>query len=209
MIKLGNFLVLLFIVIVMTSLASIAFAQCPSCGGVEDWTASATSFLEGKPINDTQPSLIPPQLARLSNTEFNSSLLKKNTIQASNGKSNLTATSAPNISLNDIYALPNPVNSGSPVMLNAIFGNNSLNSFSNTKANILPEDTMTVYVIIRNSAGVDVSKVNLEPISGENYAGIWNANVTEDIYNATVVASAFGTSKTFNDALKIEVSKTA
>ncbi|MCJ7445552.1 MAG: hypothetical protein MUO26_13700 [Methanotrichaceae archaeon] len=209
MTKSGNFLVFLFLLVAMTNLASIAFAQCPSCGGVEDWTASATSFLEGKPINDTQPSLNPPQLARLSNTEFNSSLLQKNTIQASNGKSNLAATPAPNISLKNIYALPNPVNSGSPILLNVIFGNNSLNTLINTTANNLSVGTMTVYAIIRNSAGTDVSKVNLEPISGEGYAGIWNANVTAGIYNATVAASAFGTSKTFDDALQIEVSKTA
>jgi len=68
---------------------------------------------------------------------------------------------------------------------------------------------MVVYAIIRNSTGEDISRINLERISGEGYAGIWNANVTAGVYNVTVVASSLGTSKTFNDALQIEISKVA
>jgi hypothetical protein len=207
--KSGNLKVILILVAVMTSLASTASAQCASCGGAEDWTATAISFLEGKPINDTPPSLSGPQLARLSNKEFNSSLLKKNTTQASIGKNNLPATPASNIDLIDVYASPNPVSSESPVMLNANFGTGSSMLLSNKTANNLSTGLITVYAIIKNSAGADVSKVNLEPISGADYAGIWNANATAGIYNATIIASVLDSSKTFSDALQIEVSKAA
>jgi hypothetical protein len=108
-----------------------------------------------------------------------------------------------NISLKDINARPNPANSGSPVMITASFGDNSSNSQS------IPETNMTAYATIKNSAGVEVGKVNLERTSGEEYAGIWNANLTAGVYKATIVASASGVSKTFNDALQIDVSKAA
>jgi hypothetical protein len=49
--------------------------------------------------------------------------------------------------------------------------------------------------------------VNLERITKEKYVAIWNANLTAGVYKATIVASAQGVSKTFNDALQIDVSK--
>jgi hypothetical protein len=66
---------------------------------------------------------------------------------------------------------------------------------------------MTVYATIKDSAGVEVGKVNLEHTSGDSFAGIWSSNLTAGAYNATIVASALGVSKTFNDALQIDVSK--
>ncbi len=36
-----------------------------------------------------------------------------------------------------------------------------------------------------------------------------NTNVTAGVYKATIVASAYGASKTFDDVLQIEVSKAA
>ena len=99
--------------------------------------------------------------------------------------------------------MPNPVNSGNPVMITTSFGNNSSDSQS------IPETNMTAYATIKNSDGVEVGKVNLEHTSGEEYAGIWNANPTAGAYKATIVASASGASKTFNDALQIDVSKAA
>jgi hypothetical protein len=196
----GILIVTVALIVVMASLASTAYAICSTCGGEQDWAASANNFLEGKPINDTPSSLSNPQQARLKNTEFNSSLLKEDTGKPANNPNNLAVTSTLNVSLKDINAMPNPVNSGSPVMITTSFGNNSSNSQS------IPETNMTAYATIRNSAGVEVGKVNLERTSGEEYAGIWNANPTEGVYKATIVASASGVSKTFNDALQIEVS---
>ena len=196
-------MVLVSIMVIGASLSFNAFAICKTCGGDQDWSASANNFLEGKPINDTPSSLSNPQQNRLRNLDFNSNLLKDNTSKSTNSPNNLAATPTINISLKNINAMPNPANSGSPVMITASFGNNSSNSQS------IPETNMTAYATIKNSAGVEVGKVNLERTSGEEYAGIWNANLTAGVYKATIVASASGVSKTFNDALQIDVSKAA
>ena len=212
-------IVLIFAVVVTSSLAPIAFATCSHWGGDapdQDWASSAANFIEGKPINETPSSLSNPQQWRLKNAEFNSSLLSDSSGQTSNGVSNPavsntaasnaavtsthTATPTFNIGLKDINAMPNPVNSGSPVMITTSLGINSTNSQS------IPETNMTVYATIKNSAGVEAGKVNLERTSGEEYAGIWNANVASGTYKATIEASGSGGSKTFNDALQIEVS---
>ena len=196
-------MVLVSIMVIVSSLSFNAFAICKTCGAEEDWSASANNFLEGKPINDTPSSLSNPQQNRLRNSDFDSNLLKEATAKSANSPNNLVATSTLNISLKDINAMPNPVNSGSPVMITASFGNNSSDSQS------IPATNMTVYATIKNSAGVEVGKVNLERTSGEEYAGIWNANPAAGVYKATIVASALGASKTFNDALQIDVSKAA
>jgi hypothetical protein len=200
----GILLITVAVIVVTASLASTAYAICSDCGGpVQDWSSSANNFLEGKPINDIPPSLSNPERNRLMNSDFNSNLLKGNTSNLANSPNNLAATSTLNISLKDINAMPNPVNSGSPVMITTTFGNNSSDSQS------IPETNMTAYATIKNSDGLEVGKVNLERTSGEKYAGIWNAIPTAGVYKATIVASASGASKTFNDALQIDVSKAA
>jgi len=196
----GILLITVALIVAMASLASTAYAICSTCGGEQDWAASANNFLEGKPINDTPSSLSNAQQNRLMNSDFNSSLLKEGTGKPANSPNNLATTSTLNISLKDINATPNPVNSGSSVMITTSFGNNGSNPQGN------PETNMTAYATIRNSADVVVGKVNLEHSSGEKYAGIWNANITAGVYKATIIASASGASKTFIDALQIEVS---
>jgi hypothetical protein len=197
----GILVVAIALIVTMASLASTAYGVCSECGGTQDWAASANNFLEGKPINDTPSSLSNPEQARLRN-ELNSNLINENTSKASNSPNNPAQAPALNISLKDARAMPNPVNSGSPVMITADFGNSSSNYLGNAP-------TYNVSAIIRNSAELDVGKVNLERASGEEYAGMWITNVTAGAYKATIVASAFGASKTFNDALRMEVSKAA
>jgi len=195
-------LVLVSIMVIQASLSLNAFgAPCVNCGGEQDWASSASNFLEGKPINDVPSSLSNPQRYRQTNSDFNSSLLKEGTGNTTSNTNNLGATSTLNISLKEINAMPNPANPGKPVMITTRFENNSSNSLGNPAAN------MTVHATIKNSAGAEVGKVNLERISGEEYAGIWNANPTAGVYKATIVASAPGLSKSFNDALQIDVSK--
>jgi hypothetical protein len=197
-------LVLVSIMVIQASLSFNAFgAPCINCGGEEDWTSSANNFLEGKPINDAPSSLSNPQRYRQTNSDFNSSLLKEDTGNTTSNPNNLGASSTLNISLKEINAVPNPVNPGKPVMITTRFGNDSSNSMGN------PVTNMTAYATIKNSAGAEVGKVNLERTSGEEYAGIWNANPTAGVYKATIVASAQGLSKSFNDALQIDVSKAA
>jgi hypothetical protein len=219
-------ILLIFAVVVTSSLAPAAFAACSHCGvdaTEQDWASSAASFMEGKPINDTPSSLSPAQQWRLRNAEYNSSLLRSSTSQAPNQVSNpvvsntaasnvpaVTPTNTPtpmlNIVLNDISAAPNPANFSNPVMITAVFGNNS--SISATPNNLSTSTDLTnmaVYADIKNSAGTEIGRVNMQRTSGSEYAGIWNANVASGTYKATIDASGSGGSKTFNDALQIEV----
>lgn len=58
---------------------------------------------------------------------------------------------------------------------------------------------------ITSSSGADVGKVIMKRISGDEFAGIWNANVAAGTYDVTIVASAGDVTKTFPYALEIEV----
>ena len=137
-------ILLILTVVVASSLAPFVFVGCSHCSvdpTDQDWASSAANFIEGKPINDTPSSLSNPQQWRLKNAEFNSSLLSESSGQTSNQASNPAASNAAvtpthtttpmlNISLKDINAIPNPTNSGNPVMITASFGNIIFNSQS-------------------------------------------------------------------------------
>lgn len=224
MTRLRIYLVTLSLMVFTASLASASYATCPDCL-TQDWASSANNFLEGIPINDIPSSLSTPQQNRLKNT-FKSNLLKTNTSKPANNTNNQVAlptlntstlsaptlstpttntptpdTSTPGINLNSVKAMPNPVDSGSPVMINVSFGSNSSNPQDISKTNI------TAHATIKDDSGLKVGIVDLKHTSGEEYAGIWNANTMPGVYKATIVASESGTSKTFADALLIEVSE--
>ena len=203
-------ILLILSVMVLSSLAHATLAICPSCKGDQpDWDASATAFLEGKPINDTPSGLNGPQHARLIDAQIDS---KKSPGQAPNAVSNpavtptYTTTPILNIVLNDIRAVPNPANFSDPVMITAVFGNNSsVNATPNDLSTNTELTNMVVYANIKNSAGIEVGRVNLKRTSGNQYAGIWTANVDSGDYKATIDAFGSGASKAFNDALQIKV----
>ena len=84
-------IILIFAVLVASSLGPAALAVCENCGvdpTDQDWASSAASFMEGKPVDDTPSDLTPAQQYRLRNTEFNSSLLTPSPSQTSNEVSN-------------------------------------------------------------------------------------------------------------------------
>ncbi len=206
-------ILLILSVIVLSSLAHATLAICPACRGAQpDWVASATAFLEGKPTNDTPSGLNGPQEARLLDAQIDS---KKNSDQASNAVSNTAVTPTQNstpmfdMGLNDISASPNPANFSDPVKITAVFGNNSSSSQINATPNDLSTSTeltnMAVYAKIKNSAGTEIGRMNLQRTSRNEYTGIWNANVASGTYKATIDASGSGGSKTFDDALQIVV----
>ena len=206
-------ILLIISVMVLSSLAHATLAICPACKGTQpDWAASATAFLEGKPTNDTPSGLNGPQQARLIDAQIDS---QESASQAPNQVSNPAVTptqnSTPtlNIVLNDISASPNPANFSDPVEITAVFGNNSSSSQINATPNDLSTSkeltNMAVYANIKNSAGTEIGRVNLQRTSWNEYAGIWNANVVPGTYKATIDASESGGSKTFNDALQIVV----
>jgi thiosulfate/3-mercaptopyruvate sulfurtransferase len=59
--------------------------------------------------------------------------------------------------------------------------------------------------IVNSPSGTEVGKVIMKRIAGDEFAGIWNANVASGKYSVDIVASAGEASKTFSDALEIEV----
>ena len=53
--------------------------------------------------------------------------------------------------------------------------------------------------------GVQVGNVTLDQTPGGEYVGTWTAGIATGIYNADLVASSQGESKTFTNVLQIEV----
>ena len=129
-------------------------------------------------------------------TETNTGATKEIANRALDRPNSSIKVPALSIELKNTSAEPNPVNLGRPVKIAAIFGDNSTTT-NGAK--------ITAYATIRNSAGTEVDRVNLEHTSGEEYAGTWNANSAIGVYEATIVTSASGASKTFNNALEMEI----
>lgn len=185
-------LVILSFMAVVVCLASTAGAQgCVACGAEEDWGASAASFLEGKSVEDAPVPLWGPAKARLTNSQFSSNSTEEeanNTIEESSNAAQLPAEQAQNIVLRNASAAPNPANPGIPVSITAVLGG-----------------TTTAYAIIKNFADVQVGNVTLEQASGEEYIGVWSASIAAGDYKATIVASGTNQTRTFEDAVQIEV----
>ncbi len=59
--------------------------------------------------------------------------------------------------------------------------------------------------MITGPAKTNVGKVIMKRISGDEFSGIWNANVAAGEYDVTIVASAGDFTETFTNALEIEV----
>lgn len=196
----------IYILISLSLLAAVAFlastasAGCATCGGTDEtWAASAASFLEGKSIEDNPAPRWGPAVVRETNSQFN-----KNKAQEAAANSTEESTSAPKESsstekkatqgfdLLNATANPNPANPGSLISIAAILGEN------------LGENA-TAYAIIRNSAGVQVGNVTLDKTSGNEFVGSWTASIATGTYTVSIIASDSGISKTFENALKIEV----
>jgi thiosulfate/3-mercaptopyruvate sulfurtransferase len=58
---------------------------------------------------------------------------------------------------------------------------------------------------ITSSSGADIGRVIMKRISGDEFSGIWNANVASGDYDVTIVASAGDITETFSNVLEIEV----
>jgi hypothetical protein len=203
-------ILLILALMFISSSAHATLATCPACSGEQpDWTRSATSFLEGEPIQDTPSTLSGPQQARLLNAQIDAR--KKASIDSNTAK-NIAATPEHNstpisdIHLNDLSAVPNPAKFNDAVKIVAVFENISRNLATRDGPSSATDLTnLTVYADIKNSAGSDVGRVNLNQSSENEYSGIWNANAGSDTYNATIEIAGPDGSKAFNDALQIIV----
>ncbi len=65
--------------------------------------------------------------------------------------------------------------------------------------------SFTCSAMVKDSAGSNVGQVSMKQIAGDEYSGIWNANVGPGSYKATIVVSASGITKTFDNALEIKI----
>lgn len=63
----------------------------------------------------------------------------------------------------------------------------------------------TCAAAVRDSSGLDVGRVSMKHISGDEYSGIWNANVAKGAYSVSLIVSASGVTKTFDNVLEISV----
>jgi thiosulfate/3-mercaptopyruvate sulfurtransferase len=81
-----------------------------------------------------------------------------------------------------------------------------IGSSSKTK---MPDSGFSVVAMIQSPSGDNVARVIMKRVSGDEFAGIWNANVAAGKYKVNIVASAGEISKTFPDVLEIEVTGTS
>jgi hypothetical protein len=170
------------LVLIMACLISNAAAQScsgctqSSCPYMQEWNAN--NFLDDTP------------------TETSPSASEENAVKNSDRSNSSIDVQSLSINLKNASATPNPVISGQPVRITAILNGNSTGLNANK--------TM-VYAIIQNSIGIQVGNVALERASDDEYNGIWNASIATGTYRAAITASAPGVSRTFNNALQIEI----
>ncbi len=188
-------LCLMVSVVGINALTAIASAGCATCGAEENWDPQAElNNIGNTAAEQTGPQVYSAAVARQTNSQFNVNAAKNGNTSASNSEMTDSPVQAPelNVNLNNIGASPNPANPGSPVKITATLGDVA---------------NMTAYAIISNSVGVEVSNLTLDQTPGGEYVGTWTAAIAGGIYNTTLVASAQGESKTFNDALQIAVNE--
>ncbi len=182
-------LALICLVAGVAGLIAIASSQAD-----ENWDPLQKLDEIGNPaLQEPNPQAYGPAVARLTSSQFSREGAQNNNTSApdtANTASNIEQTLAINIDLQNISATPNPANPGSPVEIAVVLSD---------------VENMTANAVIKDSNGVQVGNVALERSSGGEYVGTWNAGIATGTYSATIVASVPGTSKTFNDAIQIEV----
>lgn len=186
-------LVSLSLMVAVALIASAAGQSCPDCAQ-GNWDPMKKLDEVGNPNEQAPTPAWGPAVVRLTNSQFS----QNKTDEAANNKpaapSTATQTPASSIDLRNASADPNPASAGSTVKIIAVLGVNPASSAADMKA----------YAIITNSADVRVGNVTLEHMSGDEYSGDWTARAAGS-YKATIEAFASGVSKTFNDALQIDV----
>lgn len=186
----------------MTALAFAASGQCASCMKEGDWSQSAASFLEGKPISE-EPVEFGPKAVRKTTSQFENKDDASQETKGSNtnaASSSATEAEEAEIVLQSIIATPALALSASPVKITAYFALNDSEQAEN-QMDIL----FTGTAIIKNSTGNEVQKLNLNKISGNEYSNDWVANVPAGIYSVDIAVSSPLGSASFNDVLQIDV----
>jgi len=65
--------------------------------------------------------------------------------------------------------------------------------------------SFTCAATVIDSTGSTVGRVAMKQIAGDEYSGIWNANVGPGSYQVAIVVSASGITKTFDNVLEIKI----
>lgn len=184
-----SILILALICLLMAAgLTFTASAGCATCGAEENWDPMQKLDEIGNTATEQQsPHIYNPAAARVTNSQF---MRQNGSSNSSEQANNATQTSMLNVNLDHIEANPNPASPGTPVKINAVLG---------------AVENMTASAVITSEAGVQVGNVTLAKTPGGEYVGTWNAAIATGIYNTTIVASSAGQSRTFDDALQIEV----
>jgi thiosulfate/3-mercaptopyruvate sulfurtransferase len=65
--------------------------------------------------------------------------------------------------------------------------------------------SFTCAATVMDSTGSTVGRVAMKQIAGDEYSGIWNANVGPGSYQVAIVVSASGITKTFDNVLEIKI----
>jgi thiosulfate/3-mercaptopyruvate sulfurtransferase len=68
--------------------------------------------------------------------------------------------------------------------------------------------SFTCAATVKDSKGSNVGRVSMKQIAGDEYSGIWNANVGPGSYKATIVVSSSGITKSFDNVLEIKIEGT-
>ncbi len=198
-------MVFVAIIVAMANLSFTAFADCAACQGEQNWSATATSFLEGTPAPNVSAAAWGPRAERQKNSQFSSEANNVQNTPSNEVGTPENAATVPTVSIDLINASadPNPATSGSYVKISAILEDrSSLDSSGSQAGNGTP---LTVVAAINNSTGDEVGKLSLPQSANNEYSGFWHAAVAAGIYKATITASSPQASETFKDALQIEV----
>lgn len=94
---------------------------------------------------------------------------------------------------------------GSPQGFADISGDTGIMQIGSKGRASAPDNGFRCTAKITSSSGADVGKVIMKRISGDEFSGIWNANVAAGDYYVTIVASAGDITETFPNVLEIEV----
>jgi thiosulfate/3-mercaptopyruvate sulfurtransferase len=94
---------------------------------------------------------------------------------------------------------------GSPQGFADLSKNSGVVQIGSSSKTRMPDSGFSVVAMIQSPSGDNVARVIMKRVSGDEFAGIWNANVAAGKYKVNIVASAGEISKTFPDVLEIEV----
>ncbi len=197
----------IMVIMITAALSFSASAACSTCSKEEDWSKSATSFLEGTPINET-PQDYGPKAARMTSSQFEKeSDEQESTANAASAQTEPIAdtAAAPSIILTSINADPLNVTAGGAVNITAVFAAVSEGPNGSNLSNSDSPSRISASAIIKNSTGINSGNVVLIKGSGSEYTGIWNASVLPGKYSVSISASSLQGRETFEDALQINV----